>query len=258
MPKVNEYFYSIQGEGPYVGQPSYFIRFAGGCLLRCPYCDSKFSWDKDKGEDFLEVIKNIEIPDNCNNIILTGGEPMRYWNDINLLSFVENMAPYKNIMFETTMIINKYDLLNNNVWDTIINVNCWFSQNLEEIDLFKYIISPKLEVDCYNGLISDYHKIFDYYYINDLGYSNIKWIKENMFYKIVYTEYNKSIIKEFIDKYIPEWFRRNIFMMPYTPIEFDKKVYQKSCEDTIEFCKEEGLIYSPRVHIDVYGLKKGV
>ena len=71
MIKVSEHFYSIQGEGPYVGEPSYFIRFSGGCLLTCPFCDSKFSWNPNEGEELSKFIKDIKIPMGCKNLIFT-------------------------------------------------------------------------------------------------------------------------------------------------------------------------------------------
>ena len=44
---VMEYFYSVQGEGVFVGQPSFFIRL-GGCDIGCVWCDVKDSWDAEK------------------------------------------------------------------------------------------------------------------------------------------------------------------------------------------------------------------
>ena len=40
--KINEIFYSLQGEGYYTGTPAIFIRFSG-CNLHCPYCDTDHS-----------------------------------------------------------------------------------------------------------------------------------------------------------------------------------------------------------------------
>ena len=40
MKKVNEIFYSIQGEGYHTGTPAVFVRFSG-CNLKCPFCDTQ-------------------------------------------------------------------------------------------------------------------------------------------------------------------------------------------------------------------------
>ena len=37
--KVNEIFFSLQGEGTFAGRPCLFIRLTG-CPLRCTYCDT--------------------------------------------------------------------------------------------------------------------------------------------------------------------------------------------------------------------------
>ncbi len=43
MLTVNEMFYSLEGEGPYIGIPTFFIRLTG-CNLRCEWCDTKYSF----------------------------------------------------------------------------------------------------------------------------------------------------------------------------------------------------------------------
>ncbi|MBO8477106.1 MAG: 7-carboxy-7-deazaguanine synthase QueE, partial [Bacteroidetes bacterium] len=40
--RINEIFYSLQGEGYFTGTPSVFIRFSG-CNLKCPFCDTDHS-----------------------------------------------------------------------------------------------------------------------------------------------------------------------------------------------------------------------
>jgi 7-carboxy-7-deazaguanine synthase len=74
MIKINEIFYSIQGETSYVGYPTVFVRTTG-CNLRCTYCDTKYSYYE--GEFFetshlLEKIKSFETDYVC----ITGGEPL--------------------------------------------------------------------------------------------------------------------------------------------------------------------------------------
>lgn len=69
--KINEIFYSLQGEGFFTGVPSVFIRFSG-CNLKCPFCDT----DHTNGK----YMSMEEIIDEANkyparHIVLTGGEP---------------------------------------------------------------------------------------------------------------------------------------------------------------------------------------
>lgn len=70
--KINEIFFSIQGEGFNHGMPAVFIRFAN-CNLNCLFCDTEF--EERMELSILEIIKEIQIY-KCENIILTGGEPM--------------------------------------------------------------------------------------------------------------------------------------------------------------------------------------
>lgn len=69
--RINEIFYSIQGEGQYTGTPAVFVRFAG-CNLRCPFCDTEFESYTEMTEDQI-VAAVMGYP--ANHVILTGGEP---------------------------------------------------------------------------------------------------------------------------------------------------------------------------------------
>lgn len=69
--KVNEIFYSLQGEGYFVGTPAVFVRFSG-CNLRCPFCDTQHA--KHTEMTISEIVAEIDrYP--AETVILTGGEP---------------------------------------------------------------------------------------------------------------------------------------------------------------------------------------
>lgn len=70
--KINEIFYSLQGEGARVGQPTVFIRLTG-CDLSCGFCDTEFASGKEMTTD--ELLKHLaQYPAKW--ITWTGGEPM--------------------------------------------------------------------------------------------------------------------------------------------------------------------------------------
>lgn len=78
---INEMFCSIQGEGKYIGISSIFIRF-GGCNLQCPWCDTKYIWTERGEYTYADVIDYINENPEFQHIIITGGEPLIYQDDI--------------------------------------------------------------------------------------------------------------------------------------------------------------------------------
>lgn len=81
---VFDMFYSIQGEGEYVGMPAFFIRLAG-CNVGCDFCDEKKAW-KTRPDIMIEIEYIIlEIrKSGAKNVVITGGEPSLY--DLTLLT----------------------------------------------------------------------------------------------------------------------------------------------------------------------------
>lgn len=70
--RINEIFYSLQGEGRWTGTPCIFIRFSG-CNLKCPFCDTKHQEFINYSEE--EILRKISKYTPCDHIVLTGGEP---------------------------------------------------------------------------------------------------------------------------------------------------------------------------------------
>ena len=56
MKRVNQIFYSLQGEGRNTGRAAVFVRFAG-CNLRCSFCDTDFSSWREMSDD--EIVAAI-------------------------------------------------------------------------------------------------------------------------------------------------------------------------------------------------------
>ena len=69
--RVNEIFYSLQGEGFFTGTPAVFIRFSG-CNLKCPFCDTNHVSFEELSE--REIVDRVaEYPAQL--VVVTGGEP---------------------------------------------------------------------------------------------------------------------------------------------------------------------------------------
>jgi 7-carboxy-7-deazaguanine synthase len=72
--KINEIFYSLQGEGKWTGLPNVFVRTTG-CNLRCSFCDTTYAYERGEEMDVEEIINKIQkYP--CNYVCVTGGEPL--------------------------------------------------------------------------------------------------------------------------------------------------------------------------------------
>jgi 7-carboxy-7-deazaguanine synthase len=72
--KINELFYSIQGEGTYAGLPTIFLRTTG-CNLRCSYCDTTYAYTQGTEMSIKEILIEIEkYPSK--HLCITGGEPL--------------------------------------------------------------------------------------------------------------------------------------------------------------------------------------
>ncbi len=73
---VSEIFHSLQGEGELIGVPSVFIRLSG-CNLRCSWCDTPFaSWEPEGENLSIEQILERVSAHPVRHVVLTGGEPM--------------------------------------------------------------------------------------------------------------------------------------------------------------------------------------
>ncbi len=89
MRKINEIFYSLQGEGFHTGTPAVFVRFSG-CNLKCPFCDTQH-------EDGTLMTDEAIVEEVCRYparmVILTGGEPS-LWIDEGLVRLLHGAGKY--------------------------------------------------------------------------------------------------------------------------------------------------------------------
>lgn len=82
MIKINEIFFSIQGESTYAGNPTVFIR-TSGCPLRCTYCDTTYAYYDGTKMTVDNILKEVE-KHKTRYVCVTGGEPLIH-KDIHIL-----------------------------------------------------------------------------------------------------------------------------------------------------------------------------
>jgi len=161
MLKINSIFYTIQGEGSYVGTPAIFIRLSD-CNLACSFCDTEFlSGNEMTEQEILEEIFNYD----CEFIVLTGGEPSM--QNIDLLCELLKKEGYyitieTNGMFEIPVEVNWICLSPKSSFDYI---------QLKECHDLKFVIKQGSKIP---EIPDDfrYHQLF----ISPMNYSSGKKI----------------------------------------------------------------------------------
>jgi 7-carboxy-7-deazaguanine synthase len=161
--KVNEIFYSIQGEGILVGVPSIFLRFAG-CNLRCSFCDTKYAYKRGTEMNIQEILDEIK-KFACSYICLTGGEPLLQKDTIKL---IENLLQknYK-ICLETNGSFSIKKLVGKKSLMISLDIKCPSSGSHEQMnmknisylskkDQLKFIIKNKEDYDYAKKILKKY------------------------------------------------------------------------------------------------------
>ncbi len=244
---VSEIFYSIQGEGPFLGRPSIFLRLAG-CNLECVWCDTKYTWlfSKNQLENIrsrlperkMEVLGNVifdrEIEASkvgiatlekrfssfpVKNLVITGGEPLLQ------RKILENWLP---------RLLEKGFSIEIETNGTIFP--------LKIPNPIHYNVSPKLS--------NSFNPVEKRYRIEVLR----EFLKIDSIFKFVVDE--KEDLEE-IETILEEVGigSEKVFLMPQGRTH--EEVGQKS-KWIVEICKERGFRFTPRIHVELWGDRRGV
>ena len=159
--KVNEIYYSIQGESTHVGRPCIFIRLTY-CNLRCTYCDTEYAFYEGKDIEIPEIMAEIKQW-NCNLVEVTGGEPLFQDECINLLNELTNQnyevmletggsLPLVDVPKEVIKIVDfkcpSSGMEKKNLW-SIVN-------NLQPHDEVKFVIGDREDFDWAKEILNKY------------------------------------------------------------------------------------------------------
>ncbi len=96
--KVNEIFYTIQGEGSLTGVPSIFVRLSG-CNLRCQWCDTPYASYKNEGDmvSIEYILKRCSSYTMASHVVVTGGEPFIHGDLPELISGLKALGLHVTI-----------------------------------------------------------------------------------------------------------------------------------------------------------------
>lgn len=153
--RINEIFYSIQGEGHHAGTPAIFIRLQG-CNLKCKFCDTKHQ----EGKEFtFDMILNQIRKYNSKTIVITGGEPLAQYNELEKLVRTLKLHNYR-IHIETNGTIAISDEFANQLDWITCSPKFEFAKGrdmkLQHYDEIKVIYNGQ-NLNCYESFFKDKH-----------------------------------------------------------------------------------------------------
>lgn len=226
--RITEQFLSIQGEGRSTGRLAYFIRF-GGCNLWCKWCDSMHSVDPEQMRGKLTSIRYDEVPGNCKLVVLTGGEPTLF----DLLAVRERLA-IPDRVFEVESNATVFPNAPTNTYH----------------DLFHWNLSPKLASSQQKSPALDQKRLQKL-----ADWANYARARTNVTFKFVVC--GAADILE-VDTLVNTHSiaAHQVFLMHEGSTRESQDL--PAVEWIVEHCKLRGYNYSPRLHVALWGDRRGV
>lgn len=226
--KIAEIFYSIQGEGMLVGVPSAFVR-TSGCNLRCTWCDTPYtSWQPEGANQPVDEIVRAVAAFGASYVVVTGGEPMIAPEIVQLTGELRSAGLH--ITIETAGTAYEpvaCDLMSispklSNSTPTERDDGRWAAQH----ERLRY------QPDVLRRLMAEYSYQLKFVVAQRDDLSEIEAIR---------AELNASA--------------QQIILMPEGT---QREVIHERGVWLADICKSRGYRYSPRLHIDLWGDKRGV
>jgi len=227
--RIAEIFYSIQGEGRLVGVPSVFIR-TSGCNLRCVWCDTPYtSWAPEGEERSLDEILAEVGRHPAQHVVVTGGEPLLA-REIEALTHRLKRESL-HITVETAATIFK-------------PVSC---------DLMS--MSPKLGNS--TPWKRDQGRFARMHEQHRLNLPVIEQFIDGYDYQLKFVADKKNDfleVEQILEK-LNNVERSHVLIMPQGST---KEELAERAPWIVELCKEHGFSYTPRLHIELWGNRRGM
>ena len=222
--KIAELFYSLQGEGSLVGVPSVFIR-TSGCNLRCRWCDTPYtSWSPEGTDLELGQIVDQVRAHPARHVVITGGEPMIQPELAALAAMLRALELH--ITIETAGTVSQ-------------PVEC---------DLMS--ISPKLSNSAPEGSFAAQHNRLR---IQPAVLTELMARYEYQLKFVVENPADLEEIRALVKKLDAP--RERVILMPEGT---EPGPLAERARWLAEICKREDFRFSPRLHIDLWGSRRGV
>lgn len=222
--KIAEIFYSIQGEGKLAGVPSVFVR-SSGCNLRCSWCDTPYtSWKPEGSEMAVAEILDRVRGFGAKHAVITGGEPM----------IARGVGELSQGLREAGMHISIETA--GTVYTPV------------ECDLMS--ISPKLKNSTPEGEWAAQHDKLR------IRIDVLRQLMDVCDYQLKFVVSRLEDIGEIRD--IVSRTRAATSQVILMPEGTDPVRLREKAVWIAELCKTEGVRYGPRLHVDIWGDRRGV
>jgi 7-carboxy-7-deazaguanine synthase len=221
--RIAEIFHSLQGEGSLVGVPSVFVR-TSGCNLRCSWCDTPYTSWQPEGDDWtLERILAAVESYPSRHVVVTGGEPMIARQIVDLTRGLR--ARGRHITIETAGTV-------------CAPVAC---------DLMS--ISPKLAHSTPEGEWTERHERLR---IQPDILLQLMAAYEYQLKFVIARPDDLAEVRELVHRLAAE--SGKVILMPEG---IEAGVLRERSVWLAEICKQEGFRFSPRLHVELYGNRRG-
>lgn len=221
---VNNVFYSIQGEGKYIGEPAIFVRLSGCVKPLCSFCDEPSAQKKGLSYTTSQLLHFIQEY-GCKYVIFTGGEPVLQADKLEeLLDWFDQHA----------YVVG---------WETSLKA---YSDVFACRPFDRVTVCPKY----LNGhwlLHKRWKDTWGRVNAVNRAFSDVSW----KFLINDWADYN--LCKDFMKCYCIS--SEDVWLMPYGA---DRETVTESTKRVIEIAKFTGYKMTPRLHILIYDRQKGV
>jgi len=228
---ISEIFYSVQGEGTLVGVPSVFVR-TSGCNLRCRWCDTPYaSWKPEGTEMSVEELLQAVKARPTRFVVVTGGEPMVAKEMPRLLQRLREAG--KHITIETAGTIAP-----EGVACDLASISPKLAHSTpDEASAGKAWVEKHERLRLQPEVLRAWCSRYDF---------QLKFV--------IASEADVLEVKAVIESIGIEIAPEKILLMPEGITQEALKARQMLL---VDICKREGWRYSPRLHIDLFGNKRG-